>query len=170
MTWLSRSLYRVRQFGRALGAQPSPDDEALLAAYLSPAERALFDATSPRDQHHHIRTLRLLPAPAPSRELARAALLHDIGKGYIRLDERVLYVLLAAGAPALLGRLARGRFGRRGPLAGVARIHHHARVGADLLRALGAEPRLIDLVARHHDRDATADPDLASLIDADERA
>ncbi len=165
---VTRWLYRVWQFRRAVGARPSSTDATLLARYLSGGERRLFETTSPRDQRHHVETLRLLCREgAPSRELARAALLHDVGKGYIRLHERVLYVLLAAGAPPLLRRLARrdGR-GLRGAL---YRIHHHAHLAVDLLRPVGVTARELELIARHH-QSPHDDDELRRLIRADERA
>ena len=165
---MRRPLYRVRQFLRALGARPSPADRAVVAGYLSPWEQRLFERTSARDQFHHVETLRLLSRDGPpSHALARAALLHDVGKGYIRLYERVLYVLLHASAPALLDRLA-PRNGP-GPLGALYRTRHHAAVGAELLRRLGADPRLVELVARHHDPPGD-DVELAALIAADDEA
>ena len=153
---------------RAVGARPSPQDLALLDEYLTPAERRLFEATAPRDQYHHIETLRLLDEQGtPSRALARAALLHDIGKGRIRLYERVLYVVLAGAAPSVLDGLMRAE--GPGPLGALYRTHHHAERGAELLRCAGAEPRVIELVAGHHER-GPADAELRALIAADDEA
>ena len=165
---LCRSLYRIRQFLRAFRARPTAAGLAMLDAHLRTDERRLFDRASPRDQFHHVETLRLLSRNGvPSPELARAALLHDVGKGYIHLHERVLYVLLHAASPALLDRLTR-RYGR-GPLRALYRTRHHAASGAELLRRLGAESRLVELVARHHDPPGD-DPELAVLIAADDEA
>jgi putative nucleotidyltransferase with HDIG domain len=168
MSLVSRVAYRIRQFVRAAGARPSAADLALLDRYLSPAEQRLFHATSPRDQDHHLRTLQLLQRRGtPDATLARAALLHDVGKGYIRLHERVVYVLLAAAAPALLRRLTRRP--RRGLLGALYRTRHHAAAGASMLRSLGVEDRVLDLVARHH-RPAGGDAALCALIEADNDA
>ena len=161
--------YRVRQFGRAVGARPDAEQLAVLDHYLTATERRWFFANAPRDWRHHLRTLELLQADggAVSPLLARAALLHDVGKGHIRLYERVLYVLLSAGAPRLLDRLARPH--GPAPLAALHRIRHHAAAGADWLATTGADPRLIDLVRRHHDPPG-ADDELRRLIAADAEA
>ena len=165
---LRRCAYRVRQFQRAAGARPSPNHIAIVRSYLSPAEQELFFATSPRDQHHHLETVRLLCRDGtPSHMLIRAALLHDVGKGYIRLHERVLYVLLTALAPRLLDRLTRSE--RGGVLGALYRTRHHARTGAAWLQNLGACPREVELVARHHDPPGD-DGELRRLIAADEEA
>lgn len=165
---IRRWLYRAGQFGRAVGVRPSPSDIALADRYLTTAERRYFDAMSPRDQHHHVRTLRLLMRERePSVALARAALLHDIGKGHIRLHERVLYVVLATAAPGPLDRLTRGE--ARGPLRALYRTRHHAETGAAIMRDLGAAVREIELVARHHEPPGD-DDELRALIRADEQA
>lgn len=163
-----RSIYRVRQFRRAVGAAPSAGQLTVIERYLSPAERRLFGALAPRDQHHSLETLRLLACHHPlTPTLARAALLHDIGKGYIRLHERVIFVLLSAAAPRLLARLT-GRE-RPGLLGALYRTRHHARAGAAMLAASGAEAPVVALVARHHLPPA-ADAELRALIHADDRA
>lgn len=162
--------YRVAQFIRAIGARPTAADLALVDSLLSPAERRLFDATAPRDQAHQVKTLRLLVEELgrpPSRELARAALLHDCGKGYIRLHERVVYVLLASAMPSLLVRLARRPIG--GMRGALYRIRHHSMVGAEAWWALGASRRECELVARHHDL-PDGDAERAALMRADDRA
>ena len=165
---IRRWLYRAGQFGRAVGVRPSRSDLALADRYLTPAERRYFNATAPRDQYHHVRTLRILMRRRdPSVALARAALLHDIGKGHIRLHERVLYVVLAAAAPRLLERLSRRE--ARGPLGALYRTRYHAETGAAIMRDLGASLREIELVARHHDPPGD-DDELRELIRADERA
>jgi hypothetical protein len=163
-----RVAYRVGQFRRAVGARPRPGDEALLVQFLSPHELRLFRATSPRDQRHHIDTLKLLRRRGPvPRHLARAALLHDIGKGHVRLHDRVLYVLLAAAAPRLLEALARWR--GPGPLGALHRIHHHPRRAVELLQPLGASERELELILRHHEPFGM-DAELNALIAADHDA
>src|SRR5579872_3200975 len=88
--------YRLLQFRRSIGARPNAAALVALRAQLTPSQQTLFFAMSPRDQWHGIETLRLLPpAFRDDADLALAALLHDCGKGYIHLHERVLYVLLA---------------------------------------------------------------------------
>ncbi|MER3419978.1 MAG: phosphohydrolase [Chloroflexota bacterium] len=163
-----RVAYRVGQFRRAVGARPCIEDTALLARLLSPDELRLFWATSSRDQHHHLETLRLLRRHGQvPQHLARAALLHDIGKGRVRLYERVLYVLLAAAAPRLLAALIRRE--RPGPLGALYRIHHHPRRAVALLRPLGASQRELELILRHHEPPG-ADAELNALIAADHDA
>lgn len=163
---MSGPRYRLAQFRRALGARPDAAGLAEVRARLSPAQQALFLRMSPRDQWHSIATLRLLPpAMRADADLAVAALLHDAGKGYIRLHERVLFVLLARTSPLLM-RFAAPRTGLRGAL---LRIGRHAERGAVLAAAAGATPRAVRLIRSHHHPDPR-DPAALALLDADDRA
>lgn len=159
--------YRLAQFRRALGARPSPAQIAEARALLTPAQWRLYTGMSSRDQWHSSETLRLLAARGrDDRDLSLAALLHDAAKGYIRLPERVLYVLLAR-TPWLLRRLA----SPRGPRWRTAlhRSATHADAGANCALAAGCGARVAHLIRRHHTAQPT-DAALAALIAADERA
>ncbi|HZQ36858.1 MAG TPA: HD domain-containing protein [Dehalococcoidia bacterium] len=163
--------YRVGQFRRAVGAHPGASQLATARTYLTPSQWRLFGSMAPRDQWHAIETWRLLgDRGRRDRDLALAALLHDAGKGYIRLHERVLFVLIARW-PWLLRRLAAPR-GARWRTA-LYRTARHAATGARLASAAGAGERAIALIRYHHRvRDAVQadDPDLLALIEADARA
>jgi len=93
-------------------------------------------------------------------------LLHDAGKGHVRLHERVLYVLLARW-PWLLRQLA----AERGPhwRSALYRTAGHAVSGARLACEAGANARVTHLI-RHHHCATTADTELLALIEADDRA
>ncbi|HLZ69801.1 MAG TPA: HD domain-containing protein [Dehalococcoidia bacterium] len=159
--------YRMQQFIRALGARPGHADLAQARSLLSEPHWRLFRQMAPRDQQHAIETLRLIGMEgAPSPDLALAALLHDAGKGYVRLHERVLFVLLALW-PRLLWRLS----AEHGPhwRAALWRSARHAETGARLAAETGASARVADLIRRHHTR-AADDRELRALIEADARA
>jgi hypothetical protein len=163
-------LYRARQFSRAVGSRPEPADVEWACDVLGPQMALLFRAMSPRDQAHSLGTLRLLrPDQQQDSDLVVAALLHDAGKGYIRLHERVLFVLLSP-FPALLRLLAHPS--AHGWRSALHRCRTHAEAGALLAAAAGASDRTVELIRRHHHhrRAGAMDPALASLIDADDRA
>lgn len=159
--------YRFAQFRRALDARPTPAQLAATRARLNEPQWRLFSGMAPRDQWHAVETLRLLgERGAADPHLALAALLHDAGKGYICLHERVLFVLIARW-PRLLRRLAapRGPHWRRA----LFRSATHAATGARLARAAGASERAVSLIRDHHAA-WSEDPELLALIDADARA
>ena len=158
----------VRRFFRGFRGTLTPDEERDARALLTPAELRCFRALQSREQRHAIDVLRHLQATGePSPDLLAAALLHNVGKGRVRLYERVAYALLAMFAPRLLDRVA-APDGRGFRLAMAAQRDHPAR-GAEALAAIGVRPRVLALVRAHHDASPGGDAELAALIDADRR-
>lgn len=165
-------------------ASARPDD-AWAEARLTEGERSLFTRLPAQERAHAILVARRLlrERPGATRELVAAALLHDVGKlgtpgtggsvpggrGASRRSPatpvvvalwRVLTHLLPPSSAPPEPRLE-GLAGAR-----QARVHHPL-YGAELLRAAGAAPRVIELVARHHD--PFPEPDLRLLQECDER-
>lgn len=172
---LARWPYRVGQFLRGFRTAVTPEEARVIADLLSPAELQLFLAMRPRDRRHAVETMRNAAALAadhgatPSEELLVAALLHDVGKGQLRVEDRVIYVMLRAISLDLVDRLA-GADGARWRLA-LWQLRHHASVGAAKLEAIGSAPRVVELTAVHHgDPEPGADLELAWLLAADEAA
>ena len=147
MFW-ARAAYRSRQFFGSLRARVGEEERLEVAAHLTPAEQDLFYSMEPRDQRHALDTLGILRAGGqrdPS--LLAAALLHDVGKGPIRLWHRVAFVLLKAVSPGFLSRLAAGDGpGWRGAL---ARSLNHAERGAALAEAAGSTAEAVRLIRLH---------------------
>ena len=162
MAFLARSLYRSRQFFRSVGASIDDDGRAEVARLLNEDERRLFFSMTARDQRHSLDVLHALPQDARTdHDLLSAALLHDVGKGRVRLWHRVAYVLVRAVSPQLLQRLA----SRGGALASIA---NHADRGASLVQATGASDEVVHLVRCHEKPDGDNDPRQALLRAADE--
>ncbi|HEY8491932.1 MAG TPA: hypothetical protein VIO14_13175 [Dehalococcoidia bacterium] len=166
-----RAWYRVRQFREAVRAAApggEEDERAVVAAYLTETQQSLFFTMTRRDRRHSVQTCRLLLEQGHrDPDLLAAALLHDVGKGRIRLWHRVAYVLLSAAAPRLLRRLARP--GGEGWRAVLYRSLHHPEAGAAQALAAGASAETARLIREHH-APATDDERLRALIRADEEA
>jgi putative nucleotidyltransferase with HDIG domain len=148
---------------RGLGPGLANPDDGFAATHLTETELALYFAMDPRDRDHACRVARRLLADAPEADplLLRAALLHDVGKadGPYRLWERIA-VHLWTPDERVLARLPHG-------WTGAWRRHRdHAERGAAALRAAGGDPRVADLVERHHR--PGDDEALLSLARADE--
>ena len=130
----------VRRFFGVLGAEPlQPGEQAWVASLLHPAEWALFWGQGAADQRHGFACARAVGAARPERDdLARAALLHDVGKRHAGLGafRRSLATTLS-----LLRLPVRGR---------LAAYLAHAATGADDLVAAGAEPVVVDFARHHH--------------------
>ncbi|MGB9592995.1 MAG: HD domain-containing protein [Anaerolineae bacterium] len=132
-----RPVYRAKQFFRAFRRRDPRALAAVAQAYLSPSQLALFQQMSPYDQEHAVDVLnRLRRQGWQDAELMQAALLHDVGKAFVRasLWRRVAHVLLWAA--------------RDNPMRdGYAR---HADVGADAAERAGSSPAVVALIRRHH--------------------
>jgi putative nucleotidyltransferase with HDIG domain len=111
------------------------------------------------DSRHAERTAELLRELGADEELILAGLLHDRGKpARTRLWHRVVSVLLGRLAPALRRRLARGE-------STFALYLDHARRGAAQAQIEGRSPRIVRLIARHHEPPGDEDERLLARAD-----
>jgi putative nucleotidyltransferase with HDIG domain len=138
----------------------------MIADNLTPAQQRLFWAMMVEDQRHSLDVFHTLQRRGcQDRDLLLAALLHDVGKGEVRLWHRVLYVLLRTGPSGLLRRLAQpnGAGWRRA----LASINEHGRRGATLAQKAGAPPAVVELI-RNHQRKHLSDRRAVLLRTAEE--
>ena len=173
--WLSRWQYRVGQFLRGFRTAVEPSEIHAIVALLSDPELQLFLSMRPRDRRHgaetmrNVRNLTAERGAEASDALLIAALLHDIGKGPLRVEDRVGYVLLQAVSPSLVDRFAQADGGRWG--GALWCLRHHATLGAAQLKAIGSAPLVVSLTAMHHDSQSVGDDlELDWLLEADEAA
>lgn len=161
---LSRARHRAGQFFGALRPRIDAAHRTDAYRYLDGDQRRIFEGMMLRDQQHGIEVMRRVRAAAgDDPPLCLAALLHDCGKGHVRLWQRVAHVLLGA-APALRARVA----SERGPEWRRAfwRLLHHPRLGAEMVAATRADPDAVRLI---RDQEAAhPDPRLTLLQNADE--
>lgn len=168
---------RVRQFIMAVTARLTDDDIDFVGARLKEDARRLFFSMSVPDQRHAINTARTAldmasGKPVDEDLLARAALLHDVGRS--AGDLGTFGKVFAVVVDSLFGRLSRqlgkesggGKFSIRRML---YIYYHHAEIGAARLSALGYHEEA-DIVKRHHETESGCDrPELIILRAADER-
>jgi hypothetical protein len=86
---------KVRQAQRHVAGRVSAEEQRTLAAWLGPAQLALFEAMHRADQRHGLDVVARLRADGHTdEELLLAALLHDCSKGpTVRLPHRVAWSL-----------------------------------------------------------------------------
>jgi hypothetical protein len=147
------AVYRVGQALRALMAFSQPVDCDLAAEYLSPDLMILFGRMRRSEQLHGLNVLRTVLAQGQTpRELAVAALLHDVGKTRytVRIWQKTIAVAVETLSPRLFERLSRGdaaRFWLR-PFAVKAQ---HPAWSAEMLTNAGASEVAVWLVAHHQE-------------------
>lgn len=160
MAGLREGPHLVARFADVLSARPlRPAEQQAVAELLdSDAERTMFWTQSAADQRHGWASARHVQRTSPERrDLARAALLHDVGKRHARLGVigRVIASLIR-----MFGGRGSGRIGDY--------IDHGARAAGELAEG-GAEPIVVAFARAHHDArpDDITEADWALLMDAD---
>lgn len=150
---------KVRQFRVHLFGRVRPSERASLAAWLTPAELALFDRMHPADQRHGVDVMAGLRAAAVAeRDVLVAGLLHDAGKGRVGAWPRVAHALVGQYGP-VVARLVGWLPGMRRDLAILGR---HAERSAELAAAFGCSRRTIELIRWQED---PRDPEFGRLLE-----
>ena len=161
-----RAVHLVRRFLRALTARVDAAERQVVTDNLTPAQQQLFWAMMVEDQRHSLDVFYSLQRRGcRDQDVLLAALLHDVGKGDVRLWQRVVFVLLHSGPPGLLRRLAQpnGAGWRRA----LASLNDHGIRGAALAGEAGAPPTVVELI-RNHQRLPGSDRRAALLRTAEE--
>lgn len=149
---------KVRQFRAHLRATVAEHERDELAAWLTPAQLALFDSMHVADRRHGldvVATLRDDGVADP--DALVAGLLHDAAKGDTGVWPRVAYALgRAYGRP--VWRAASLIPGWEPAL---SRLRDHAEASARLAAAAGCSPRSVELI---RNQDAPRDPEFGELL------
>jgi hypothetical protein len=147
-----------RFFGSLRSRRPSPGDQLLVGALLRPKEAELFWAQPVPDQAHGMATARAVMERRPERpDLARAALLHDVGKrrcGLGVIGRSIASALALAHIPTW------GRY---------TMYLDHGTLGAEDLENAGSDDLTIGFARDHHGEppDGIDLTDWAFLVEAD---
>lgn len=149
---------KARQFFAHIRARVEPAEREAVAAWLSPAQLALFDSMQTADRRHGLDVVAALrQAGVEDRDVLLAGLLHDAGKGPTGLLPRVAWSLGEAFGP-----IVPRAFGRvPGMAAALARLRGHPDVSATLAAEAGCSLRTVELI-RHQER--PRDPEFGELL------
>jgi hypothetical protein len=149
---------RTRQFRAHLRASVAPRERAALAAWISPAQLALFDSMHVADRRHGLDVVASLRADgATDPDVLIAGLLHDAGKGDTSVWPRVAYTLGARYGSWIWTVSAR----LPGFRPALQRLRAHAETSASLATTAGCSARTVALI---RDQDAPTDPEFGELL------
>ena len=158
----ARPLHLAGRFLDVTLARPlRPAEQSEVAALLrTGAERSMYWDQPRADQRHGLAAARLVRSSLPRRtDLARAALLHDVGKRRARLGP------MGRSLATILGRL-----GIEGP-SRFSDYLDHGRIAARELGRAGAEPLVVAFALHHHgDRPEEISREDWDLLQAADRA
>ena len=151
-------LAKIRQTKRHILARVPARERDAVAAWLTPAQLALFDGMHVADRRHGLDVAAALrDAGERDPEVLLAGLLHDAGKGDTGMLPRILHSLDQAHItwPALaLGWLP-------GMRRALVRLRDHADTSAGLAEAAGCSARTVELIRW---QDAPRDPEAGERL------
>jgi hypothetical protein len=134
---------KVRQTKRHLLARVPARERDAVAAWLTPAQRAVFDAMHVADRRHGLDVaLALREGGIDDPEVLLAGLLHDAGKGNTGLVARIVHSLGQARM-SWVAHLVNWLPPMRRSL---DRLRDHAERSAQLAEAAGCSPRTVELI------------------------
>lgn len=149
---------KVRQTKRHLLASVPARERDAAAAWLTPAQLAVFDAMHVADRRHGLDVVTALRgAGERDPEVLVAGLIHDAGKGDTGMLPRIFYALGQAGMgwPVRIGRRLPGM------PASLELLAAHADTSARMAEAAGCSPRTVELIRW---QDAPRDPDAGERL------
>jgi putative nucleotidyltransferase with HDIG domain len=147
------SLYRVKQFIWGINSLYKKVDYAYVSQFLNKDEIDIFKKLKNNDQHHCIRVCR--DSLQYNKEyfinlneykLGRAALLHDVGKGKLHLS------LIEKSIIVILDRITKGKLKKYNKIKQVNIYYNHPKIGFNILKDLGYEDELLEVVKYHHNK------------------
>lgn len=137
---MRRIAHLARRFFSSLRARrPTASDQMFASGLLSSDEAEVFWSQPVPDLAHAVRSAQSVAEVAPGRhDLARAALLHDVGKrlsgtGIIRRSTATALSLVRLPTPQRMTSYL-----------------EHGRLGAEELEALGCEDLVVQFARHHH--------------------
>ncbi|MHC6178277.1 HD domain-containing protein [Clostridium sp. JNZ X4-2] len=164
------ALYRIKQFYWALTAKISKDDVNFTNYILNIKELKLFNKLSVQEQKHSVKVAYDVQNICNNKYervntnlLLKAALLHDIGKIYSRLN------IIDKSIMVLGDKFSRGRLKKFSNNKKINIYYNHAILGKELLRKIETDDRLLYLVENHHNEKIINDLELDILRYCDRR-
>ena len=157
-------LLRINRLLRAMRPEFAKPNDGWAAAYLPESEYRVYSNMDARDREHGVRVAQrlLLLKPDASKILIRAALLHDCGKQVrvYRWRERVW-----AGLQTIPELNFDTAMRKKTPLTALEVRALHPQLGAMLIRSASGDPRVAEIIERHHRPQDDADAAWIHAVD-----
>lgn len=163
------SLYRVKQFYWSLTSKLDSIDVELINKYLNIKEKELFCSISTYEQKHSIKVamdvIKLCEENNIKNDsLVRAALLHDIGKSFKKLNP------IEKSIVVILDKLSKGKLKKFKEVKQIDVYYNHADKGYNILKNTGNyDERFLYLVKNHHNKHVIGDKELEILKTSDSK-
>lgn len=163
------SLYRIKQFYWSITSKIDLSDNKFIDKYLNTREKELFKKLSVYEQKHCVNVARDVVKACENSGirnelLIKAALLHDIGKIYKKLNPIEKSIIV------ILDNIFKGKLKKFKSLKKIDVYYNHGDKGYNILKDIGGyDERLLYLVKNHHNSFITGDKELDMLRDCDSK-
>ncbi|MCR3758849.1 HD domain-containing protein [Clostridium felsineum] len=134
---------RINQFFKYVYSYVDDDDKLYIEKYLNSREKELFYKLSIHEQKHAVNVARDVDKRCSEEDMIKAALLHDIGKIYIKLN------LIDKSILVILDFISKGKLKKFSKIKKVYCHYNHSYIGYCMLKELENEEVLF-LVKNHH--------------------
>lgn len=146
------ALYRVKQFMWSIGSYFKDVDKNYVNKYLNEEEKVLFNKLKHNDKIHSIRVCKDAIELTKNKNIdidvnkvAKAALLHDVGKGEYGLN------VIEKSALVMLNKVTRGNLKRYDSIKHIDIYYNHGKKGADILKKFNTyDKQFLDCIRYHH--------------------
>lgn len=162
--------YRVKQFMWAIKSNFEKIDDDFITQYLNKEEIKFFSRLNTGEQQHCIRVAKEAIKLTTERNInldintvAKAALLHDIGKhGYhLNVVEKSILVLL--------NKATKGGIRRYSKIKAVDIYYNHSQKGFEILRDYSYSDEFLEAIQKHHNSDKTTNVLLDIIRESDNK-
>lgn len=163
------SIYRIKQFYWALNCKIDEEDIKFIDKYLNSTERKLFRSLAKYEQKHCINVAQSISNAYEYKNkedeiFIKAALLHDIGKVYKKLNviEKSLMVMLDS--------ITKGKIKKFDNIDKINVYYNHPDKGYEILKNSGDyDEKFLYLVKNHHNDNIIGDKKLDILKKCDSK-
>lgn len=158
--------YRVKQFVWGFSSYFKEIDTYYIDRFLDENEKDLFKKLKHNEKHHSIRVCKDAINIAQCKEnnidinrVAKAALLHDVGKSEYGLS------LFQKSALVILNKITKGKLKNYNNIKSIDIYYNHAEKGANILKTFKVyDKEFLDSVRYHHDKEKIIDNKLLEII------
>jgi putative nucleotidyltransferase with HDIG domain len=143
------NFYRIKQFYWAINSKIDGKDLEFVKLNLNKNELDLFYMLSKQEQKHCIKVAYEVEQVCKIRNLdpdmlKKAALLHDIGKGDVKLT------IIDKSIMVLVHNITRGNIKKFSNIRKIDVYYNHGKIGRDMLKNYNYDEKLLYLIENHH--------------------
>lgn len=159
--------YRVKQFIWGFISLYKKIDYDYISKYLNEEDLLLFNRLKVNDKHHCIRVCKdsinfnstlNKNEKVEEAKLARAALLHDIGKSVLHLS------LIDKSIIVILDRITKGKIRKYKNNRKINIYYNHPKEGYEILKEKGYSEEILEVVRDHHKKTYSKDNKFLHII------